>query len=122
VLSESGSELEYKGWIYRDLLRPIAEVDSAGNVVARYVYQDGAGSKQNGAHQLATRLGANQDTSLPFAGENVPDFIELLSGGAVTAVAVVVEASRYGGRAGAAHDGSASPVALRRGSPVAQTP
>ena len=85
VLSESGTELEYRGWIYRDLLRPIAEVDSAGNVVARYVYDDGAGSKQNGAHQLATRLGANQDTSLPFEGENVPDFIELLDGSAVTA-------------------------------------
>lgn len=85
MLSESGAELEYRGWIYRDLLRPIAEVDAFGNVVARYVYDDGAGSKQNGVRQLATRLGANQDTSLPFAGENVPDFIELLSGGTVTA-------------------------------------
>jgi len=78
VLDAQGVELEYRGWIYRDLLRPIAEVDGSGNVNARYVYLDGEGSKQNGMHQLATRLGANQDTSLPFAGSNVPEFIELL--------------------------------------------
>jgi uncharacterized protein YidB (DUF937 family) len=29
-------------------------------------------------NQLSTRLGANQDTSLPFVGENVPEVIELL--------------------------------------------
>jgi RHS repeat-associated protein len=60
-------------------------VDASGNVTARYVYQDGEGAKQNGLHQLATRLGANQDTSLPFAGSNVPEFIELIDGsGSVT--------------------------------------
>jgi RHS repeat-associated protein len=60
-------------------------VDASGTVIARYVYQDGEGAKQNGMHQLATRLGANQDTSLPFAGSNVPEFIELLNGaGTVT--------------------------------------
>lgn len=84
VLSSTGVELEYRGWIYRDLLRPIAEVDALGNVVARYIYADGEGAKQNGVSQLSTRLGANQDTSLPFAGDNVPEIIELLSGGAVT--------------------------------------
>jgi RHS repeat-associated protein len=86
VLDTDGNELEYRGWIYRDLLRPVAEVDALGNVVARYVYEDGGGARQNGVHQLATRLGANQDTSLPFAGENVPDFIEQLdASGAVGA-------------------------------------
>src|SRR5690606_10372195 len=85
VLAAQGVEQEYRGWIYRDLLRPIAEVDSEGNVTARYVYLDGAGSRQNGMHQLATRLGANQDTSLPFAGSNVPEYVELLDeSGAVT--------------------------------------
>ena len=85
VLDEQGVEQEYRGWIYRDLLRPIAEVDAVGNVTARYVYFDGEGSKQNGMHQLATRLGANQNTSLPFAGSNVPELIELLdASGAVT--------------------------------------
>jgi RHS repeat-associated protein len=78
VLDAQGVELESRGWIYRDLLRPIAEVDAAGNVTARYVYLDGEGSRQNGMHQLATRLGANQDTSLPFAGSNVPEFVEIL--------------------------------------------
>lgn len=83
VLSSTGVELEYRGWIYRDLLRPIGEVDSLGNVVARYVYADGEGAKQNGVSQLSTRLGANQNTSLPFVGENVPEFIEELSSGMV---------------------------------------
>jgi len=79
VLDSDGNELEFRGWIYRDLLRPIAEVDAMGNVVARYVYEDGDGARQNGVSQLATRLGANQDTSLPFRGSNVPELIELLS-------------------------------------------
>src|SRR5690606_34023482 len=35
VLDGQGIEQEYRGWIYRDLLRPIAEVDAAGHVVAR---------------------------------------------------------------------------------------
>jgi len=85
VLDSAGNELEFRGWIYRDLLRPIAEVDAMWNVVARYVYADGDGARQNGVGQLATRLGANQDTSLPFSGSNVPEFIEMLSSsGAVT--------------------------------------
>jgi RHS repeat-associated protein len=48
------------------------------------IYADGDGAKQNGVNQLSTRLGANQDTSLPFVGDNVPELIELLSGGVVT--------------------------------------
>jgi RHS repeat-associated protein len=48
------------------------------------IYADGDGAKQNGVNQLSTRLGANQDTSLPFVGDNVPEIIELLSGGVVT--------------------------------------
>jgi len=77
-LDTNGNEISFRGWIYRDLLRPIAEVNSLGEVVARYVYSDGEGSRQNGVEQLATRLGANQDTSLPFSGSNVPEAIELL--------------------------------------------
>lgn len=42
------------------------------------IYADGDGAKQNGVNQLSTRLGANQDTSLPFVGENLPEVIELL--------------------------------------------
>ena len=85
MLDSAGNELEFRGWIYRDLLRPIAEVDAMGNVVARYVYADGDGARENGVSQLATRLGANQDTSLPFRASNVPELIELLSSsGAVT--------------------------------------
>jgi len=85
VVDAAGNGLEFRGWIHRDLLRPIAEVDAMGNVVARYVYADGDGARQNGVGQLATRLGANQDTSLPFSGSNVPEFIEMLSSsGAVT--------------------------------------
>jgi len=85
VLDSAGNELEFRGWIYRDLLRPIAELDAMGNVIARYVYADGEGARQNGVSQLSTRLGANQDTSLPSTGSNVPELIELLSSsGAVT--------------------------------------
>ena len=40
-LDENGDEISFRGWIYRDLLRPIAEVDAQGNVVARYVYPEG---------------------------------------------------------------------------------
>jgi|GEM_PF-1896164 len=80
VVDAQGMELEFRGWIYRDLLRPIAEVDASGNVRARYVYLDGAGPRQNAMQQLATRLGAAQDTSLPFAGSNVPELIEVLDG------------------------------------------
>ena len=62
-------------------------MNSLGEVVARYVYSDGEGSRQNGVGQLATRLGANQDTSLPFSGSNVPEVIELLdASGAVTQI------------------------------------
>lgn len=77
--------------IYRDLLRPIAEVDALGNVVARYVYADGDGAKQNGVKQLETRLGVNQDTSLPFSGDNVPELIQVLSNGTVTQTARLVK-------------------------------
>jgi len=84
VFDSTGNELEFRGWIYRDLLRPIAELDAMGNVIARYVYADGDGAEQEGVRQLATRLGANQDTAVPFKGRNVPDVIELLaSNGAV---------------------------------------
>jgi RHS repeat-associated protein len=84
-LDVDGNEISFRGWIYRDLLRPIAEVDALGNVVARYVYSDGDGARQNGIDQLSTRLGANQDTSLGFSGSNVPEAIELLDEfGAVT--------------------------------------
>jgi hypothetical protein len=31
-----------KGWLYRDALQPVAELDSAGSVVARFVYARGA--------------------------------------------------------------------------------
>ncbi|MEJ2629455.1 MAG: RHS repeat protein, partial [bacterium] len=27
-----------KGWLYQDQLNPVAELDSAGNVIARFVY------------------------------------------------------------------------------------
>ncbi len=79
-LDASGVEISFRGWIYRDLLRPIAEVDAQGNVVARYVYGDGEGSRQNGLGQLATRLGAGQDASLGFEGRNVPEMIEIVDG------------------------------------------
>jgi len=77
VLDAQGVELEYRGWLYRDLLRPIAEVDAAGKLVARYVYPQSAGAKQNGPTQLAGRLGAGP-TSYADERQNVPALIELL--------------------------------------------
>src|SRR5690606_26004593 len=89
-LDPKGSVISFKGWIDRDLLRPIAEVNDLGEVTARYIYSDGDGARQNGVEQLATRLGANQDTSLPFSGSNVPEAIELLdASGAVTQTLVL---------------------------------
>jgi len=78
VFDVNGTEIEFRGWVYRDLLRPVAEVDAAGRVVARYVYSGGSGSRQNGISQLATRLGGNRNSALPFDGRNVPDLIEIL--------------------------------------------
>jgi len=90
-LDIDGNRISFKGWIYRDLLRPIAEVNEAGNVVARYIYGDGAGARQNGLKQVGTRLGANQDASLPFWGSNVPEAIEFLdgSGGVMQTISLV---------------------------------
>jgi RHS repeat-associated protein len=45
-------------WIYRDTLRPIAELDAAGNVVARYVYADGVGAEDDAMMSILRRLGA----------------------------------------------------------------
>jgi len=45
-------------WVYRDTLRPIAELDATGNVVARYVYADGVGAEDEATRILLTRLGA----------------------------------------------------------------
>jgi len=84
VLDSAGNEIEFRGWIYRDLLRPIAEVDALGNVVARYVYADGDGPAQNGVDQLTTRLGATPYTRLPFDGRNVPEFMVTFVGTAVS--------------------------------------
>src|SRR5690606_3011039 len=57
-LDADGFEVSFRGWIYRDLLRPIAEVDELGNVVARYVYEDGYGAGENTIDLIGTRLGA----------------------------------------------------------------
>ncbi len=43
--------------LYRDLLRPIAEVNALGEVVARYVYGDAAGVMRNIGEGLHARLG-----------------------------------------------------------------
>ena len=43
--------------LYRDLLRPIAEVNALGEVVARYVYGDAAGVMRNIGEGLNARLG-----------------------------------------------------------------
>jgi len=50
------TRVEYRGWIYRDLLR--------------------TGS-------ISSPRASEPDTSLPFAGSNVPEFIELLDGSGV---------------------------------------
>ena len=95
-LDANGDEISFRGWIYRDLLRPIAEVNALGEVVARYVYSDGDGARQNGVGQLATRLGANQDTSLPFSGSNVPEAIELLDASGNVTQTLVLSTNQVG--------------------------
>jgi len=85
-LDSNGNEISFKGWIYRDLLRPIAEVNALGEVVARYVYGDAYGTLHNGLKQLKTRTGANQDTAVPYLGTNVPRIIEFVEPGTGTVV------------------------------------
>jgi RHS repeat-associated protein len=75
VYDANNNEVDRKSYIFRDLLRPIAEMDSSGNVVARYVYADGGGVDQNGLSQLKTRLGANPGSALLLAERNVPEYI-----------------------------------------------
>jgi hypothetical protein len=42
VLSRSSSNGTFvKGWIYRDQLHPAGELDSAGNLLKRFVYASG---------------------------------------------------------------------------------
>ena len=72
-----GNETSFRGWVYRDLLRPIAEVDALGNVVARYVYSDGDGARQNGVGQLMARLGKANNAQMVPSGRSVPESIEL---------------------------------------------
>ena len=80
-LDPSGNEISFRGWIYRNLLRPIAEVDALGNVVARYVYGDSYGINQDGLEQLAVRLGGRQgernDDVDPekLAARHVPEWV-----------------------------------------------
>src|SRR5690606_33319613 len=95
-LDIDGNEISFRGWIYRDLLRPIAEVDAFGNVVARYVYSDGDGARQNGVGQLSTRLGADQDTSLGFSGSNVPEAIELVDASGVVTQTLALTTNQVG--------------------------
>ena len=35
-----------KGWLYRDDLRIVAELDGTGSVVSRFVWADGAGAEE----------------------------------------------------------------------------
>jgi YD repeat-containing protein len=74
-LDENGDEISCRGWIYRDLLRPIAEVDDTGTVVARYVSGDGYGQDQGGLKSVGTRLGAIQETEVSFRGRHLPVFV-----------------------------------------------
>ncbi len=95
-LDSAGNEISFRGWIYRDLLRPIAEVDSAGNVVARYVYADGKGSSLNGVSELLTRLGADRTAPYAHRGRNIPEQIQILNelGGVERTIALVANQTR----------------------------
>src|SRR5690606_19052835 len=76
-LDAAGVEVSFRGWIYRDLLRPIAEVDSAGNVVARYIYRDLPSMRDESARELLAKLGARHPSPILFES-HVPEVIEFL--------------------------------------------
>ena len=76
-------------WIYRDTLRPIAELDAAGNVVARYVYADGAGAEDEAIQTIMSRAGA-------LAGAEVLD--RLLGSGSRMVGRLTPEYVERGGR------------------------
>src|SRR5690606_20560987 len=85
-LDADGFEISFRGWIYRDLLRPIAEVDRDGNVVARYVYGDAAGVLRNIDEGLYAKLGLGSGfKSIHGSGRLSPRYIlELASDGTIT--------------------------------------
>jgi RHS repeat-associated protein len=72
----------FRDYGYNQAGRPWLEsVVVNGIVTSSYTYD------ANGNHESSvlgwSNLGANQDTSLPFAGDNVPEFIDLLTNGSV---------------------------------------
>jgi RHS repeat-associated protein len=74
-----------KRWVYRDSLRPIAELDASGNVVARFVYADGVGAQDDAVRTIFARIGALAGADLTggsssveafLAGPTNPDYME----------------------------------------------
>jgi RHS repeat-associated protein len=88
VLPRSAEHLGHGGYSFRDYgynqaVRPWLEsVAVNGIVTSSYTYD------ANGNHESSVlgwlNLGADQDTSLPFAGDNVPEFVQVLSSETVT--------------------------------------
>jgi len=67
-----------KQWIYRDALRPAAELDGNGNILKRFVY----GDKRDGVSPvdaLRARLGLTRPPAVPAASLATPTYI--VSGG-----------------------------------------
>ena len=81
-----------QGFLYRDRLAIVAELDGAGNVVSRFVWADGTGADEPSIAALLTRLALEDVESLldevrPFirSGARAPVVQALLSFG-LTAV------------------------------------
>jgi RHS repeat-associated protein len=62
-----------KGWLYRDDLRPVAELDGAGNVVSRFVWADGLGAEDCVVRSVLGRIGVA--TRLSPARGNLPQYV-----------------------------------------------
>ena len=56
-------------WLYRDSLRPVAELDSAGAVTSRFVYSDNRIADKSVLESIDERLGLSRAT--PLLAENV---------------------------------------------------
>lgn len=73
-----------QGFLYRDRLRVIAELDGQNNVVSRFVYADGEGSEEMAVANALTRLGIYTSRPTPGGpGKNVPAYMVRMSDNAV---------------------------------------
>jgi RHS repeat-associated protein len=77
-------------WLYRDGLRPIAQLDGSGHVTERFVYADGTPASAGARSTLYTRLGVPRAVA-GAAGSSTPAYILVKDGSAWDTYAVLTD-------------------------------